>query len=446
MMEAVMRVFVNFLFECLFTTDLLAIGFAAVCRIPKRKRGALRVIAAVAGCIAFSVVWDRVSGILRGMPALGAGLSPGESVAQGLLSMSGFILTFLAVLAALKFCVEISWWSAVYIGAGTWLIQNMSSHGESLLPVIDGISLPAYGMHYLVLFCFLLPVWLLFYRRIDSYTLNRLNYRTVLPVLIIMCLICMVINLMGDTSPAFHAAMILCSVLGLLYQYSIYRYMGYLRDRDTVSSLLAQEHRQYEISKSSIDLVNIKAHDLRHQIRKFRRQETVSPQVLDEMEQVVNEYDNTVRTSNEALDVILTEKSIACREKGIGFTCMAEGSGLNYIAPGDLYALFGNAIENAMEATEKLENPDQKQISLTIHRSGDLYTVILQNYCREPVKVVDGLLATTKSDPQNHGFGMRSMKMLVEKYGGEMHFGQEDEIVTLTILLPARDAGTDTPA
>ena len=51
-----------------------------------------------------------------------------------------------------------------------------------------------------------------------------------------------------------------------------------------------------------------------------------------------------------------------------------------------------------------------------------------------------GLPQTSKADAQNHGYGVRSMQLLVEKYGGELSFRQEGEIVSLYLLLPCRTA------
>ena len=178
----------------------------------------------------------------------------------------------------------------------------------------------------------------------------------------------------------------------------------------------------------------------RHQIRHFRQEGRIDEHALNDMEQVIEAYDTTVRTGNPALDVILTEKSVSCRSKGIGFTCMAEGSGLAYMEPADLYALFGNALENAIEATEQLEDPAQKQISITVRPVNGFYSVQIQNYTRAPLQLEHGLPQTSKADAQNHGYGVRSMQLLVEKYGGELSFRQEGEIVSLYLLLPCRTA------
>ena len=184
--------------------------------------------------------------------------------------------------------------------------------------------------------------------------------------------------------------------------------------------------------------MNIKCHDLRHQIRQFRQAGQLDEAAVREMEAAIDDYDAKVETGNTALDVILTEKRSLCAEKGIGFTCMADGRGLAWVEPADLYALFGNALDNAIEAAEGLRDEAKKQIALTVRQVGEFSSVHLQNYTDRQLVMADGLPLTSKEDKYNHGFGVRSMQRLVEKYSGELIFQQEDDVVDLYLLLPCR--------
>ena len=122
---------------------------------------------------------------------------------------------------------------------------------------------------------------------------------------------------------------------------------------------------------------------------------------------------------------------------------MAEAGGIRYIEEADLYAMFGNALENAIEAAEKLSDPRKKQISFTMRRVGGFYIVQLQNYTQDVLSFQDGLPRTTKEDKRNHGIGVRSMQLLVEKYGGQMSYQQEEDVVELSLMLLAGDKTED---
>lgn len=159
-----------------------------------------------------------------------------------------------------------------------------------------------------------------------------------------------------------------------------------------VRYMVEQDKRQYELAKKSVDLINIKYHDLRQQSRRFQDREG-----REELERTLDEYASLVKTGNEVLDVILTEKTLACREQGIQLLCMADGRGLEFVKTHHLYALLGNAIDNAMEAVAPL--PEAKRvISFSLRRQGELVHIHMENPCAGELSMRSGLPVTTKGD------------------------------------------------
>jgi sensor histidine kinase regulating citrate/malate metabolism len=152
-------------------------------------------------------------------------------------------------------------------------------------------------------------------------------------------------------------------------------------------------------------------------------------------------YDATVRTGNEALDTILTEKRLLCEGEGITLTCMADGHALDFLAPSELYALFGNALDNAIEATRQVPEGG-RSISLGVRRVGDMVSIHVENTCVGQASFADGLPQTTKltgdgtRDTTNHGIGTRSMRALAERYDGIFSAAQRGDVFCLDITLP----------
>jgi sensor histidine kinase regulating citrate/malate metabolism len=141
------------------------------------------------------------------------------------------------------------------------------------------------------------------------------------------------------------------------------------QELELVNLLLEKEHEQYRLSKENIAIINQKCHDLKHQIRAVRKvTEEERDQYLREVEESISIYESIVQTGNEVLDTILTEKSLYCREKGITISCVADGKLLEFINPMDLYSLFGNALDNSIEAVEQFEEEEKRQIDVLIHR------------------------------------------------------------------------------
>ena len=126
-------------------------------------------------------------------------------------------------------------------------------------------------------------------------------------------------------------------------------------------------------------------------------------------------------------------------KKGIRLICMMDGSGLSGISPGKLYSLFGNALQNAIESTEQIEDPAKRLIIANVKTQGGMVFAHVENSCPEnaSLNLVDGLPQTTKQDKKEHGYGLRSMKLLCQSLGGNLDFAVKDDRFLLDIVLPA---------
>lgn len=213
-----------------------------------------------------------------------------------------------------------------------------------------------------------------------------------------------------------------------------------IRDElDTVSHLLEQAKKQFKLKKEEINLINIKCHDLKHQIGQYALRGGLDGETVAEIKQLISIYDANVKTGNEVLDIILTEKSLICNEKEITLTCMAECKELDFISDGELYAFFGNILDNAIEAVMRVENPENRCISLNVHKAGGFISAMAENYYADEIRFnAEGFPVTVKADKDNHGFGIKSIKAIVTKYGGDLSITVKDGLFRLNILLPIR--------
>ena len=114
---------------------------------------------------------------------------------------------------------------------------------------------------------------------------------------------------------------------------------------------------------------------------------------------------------------------------------MIDGSLFSFLTDREIYSLFGNALDNALEATSKVEDTSNRMISLKSNTRGGLVVLQIENTCSGPVEMVDGLPKTTKSDSAHHGFGLRSIQRLAEKHGGSMSVREEDGIFKLSVFM-----------
>ena len=151
------------------------------------------------------------------------------------------------------------------------------------------------------------------------------------------------------------------------------------------------------------------------------------------LEKDVMIYDAIAKTGYGGIDILLTEKSLLCEKRDIVFTYMIDGEKLKFMDEVDLYILLGNALDNAIEAVTDIEK-EHRIIALSVVSRSNMTMISLENYCKTPPQIVDGLPKTTKKDSANHGFGIKSIISIAEKYGGTVQFSAENEKFVLNIL------------
>lgn len=209
-------------------------------------------------------------------------------------------------------------------------------------------------------------------------------------------------------------------------------------EKQIIAQLARDRQSQYEFSKENIEMINRKCHDLKHQLKALEHlSDAERAAQLREARRAIDFYDAVVRTGNEALDTLLTEKSVYCANRAIRLSCTVSSSRLDRIDLVDLYTLLGNAIDNAIESADKLSDPEKKVISLHVRDQGQMLHFQIDNYYEGSLELADGLPVTTKEDKRNHGYGVKSIRAIVTKYDGQLLIGTDGQVFSLQILIPA---------
>ena len=207
-----------------------------------------------------------------------------------------------------------------------------------------------------------------------------------------------------------------------------------------LQTVLESQYAQYRISRDTIDMINRKYHDLKHQIAALRAEPdaAVREQWLREMEEDIRAYEAQNKTGNHILDTVLTGKSLNCQNQGIELVVVADGRVLEFMDLMDICTIFGNALDNAIECEMKIADPSKRMIRLMLSAQKQFMLLKVENYCPTPPDFRDGLPATTKRDADNHGFGLKSIRNTAQKYGGSMTTAVEDNWFVLKVLIPLK--------
>ncbi len=180
----------------------------------------------------------------------------------------------------------------------------------------------------------------------------------------------------------------------------------------------------YHIMESQYEEQRVLIHDIRGHLGTMRH--LAEEQRHDEVMQYIDEAENSPALkrksrycSNAALNVILYHYVIECENTGIILNLDIRNDTLSFMEPMDTTALFHNLLQNALEAAKESTG---RTIDLTICQippSNNLLIRIDNDCDQEPIKLESGLFQTKKSDCKIHGVGLKSIRRVIEKYGGE---------------------------
>ncbi len=362
-----------------------------------------------------------------------------------------FALTLFISLGITLLVFEVSVWAALFCATAGYTMQNLASGlGSFVIRSLPGLDALPFRTFFTMVFPFVLVYALcyaLLIRRIEKSGLELVQPQVMIAMItvVIFAVIAfdVVVKQIIDMDLPFvvqlacRLAHTLLCVFALVIEYELLYNRRLQHEVSAVTKIMENGKAQYRLSKETIEAINLKCHDIRHHIRQMGYGlATVDQRVIDEMAQEVNVYDSAVRTGNEPLDVILTEKNLVCNREGITLSCIANGACLDFMAPADLYALMGNALDNAIEAVLQLDERERRSISVIVRRKGGMTLIHVENYLVGAPEFRNGLPQTTKADTSSHGWGMKSMQLIAVRYHGTLHARVQGDVFHLNVMMP----------
>lgn len=375
--------------------------------------------------------------------------------------MYGTLLLF--SLPALLLCFKMNFYNAVLVCLSSYLIHHINNifasiftDSISMFTNIDGI--PFQIIKWSIAFVSILFTYFIFFhfyrlQRKASLQLTFNNKQLVFFAFVVIIFTIIISSgvrvfyYVSDIKTLFLIGLISnfasCLILVILFFFFL-KHNHIQQELEIEKRLMKERKEQYELSKENIDSLNIKFHDLKYRVALLTSSnEAISKDSLKDIYRDIDVYEALAKTGNKALDIVLTQYALRSENNHIKFTSIADGKALSFMSDYDIYVLFGNAITNAIEATSKLENEEKRLISLIMKRKGNVLYIELENFFKkEDFIIKNGLLQTSKSDKEYHGFGMKSMENIVHKYDGVMSFKIDNDIFHLLITFTLKDENT----
>ena len=197
---------------------------------------------------------------------------------------------------------------------------------------------------------------------------------------------------------------------------------------------LQQQFAYYQEKLKDEEKVRSVYHDMKNHLLVLQRQinSPETAEMVEKLQSQVAMYEDYEHTGNDILDIILKEKSETAREKHIALSVTADLNGVDFIEPLDISTIFGNGLDNAIEASEKLPE-EQRAILVKAGKMQNFFSVLIENNCLQDSGNTKS--RTTKNDDFLHGFGISNMRKAVEKYDGQLMTKCENGKFTLKILI-----------
>ena len=208
--------------------------------------------------------------------------------------------------------------------------------------------------------------------------------------------------------------------------------------------LLENQLRHYE----EIVEKNRSLHEFRHDYRNnlFAINSLLSKNEVEEAKEYINEINGSLAmtysrfmTGNFLADAILSDKAAVAEKSGIKLDF--EGRiPHNRISNNDLCTILANAIDNAVRGAEGSPDPS---IYVTVSENEDLLKFVVRNTVKAKVEIKNNTVKTTKSDIDNHGFGLNAIKKTARKYNGFVVLDCDEKLFTLEAVLFLKGDGNE---
>ena len=222
----------------------------------------------------------------------------------------------------------------------------------------------------------------------------------------------------------------------LYFQTEVFKLSAMQKEMDTLNLLYERQREQYQVARQNVQIINKRCHELKLQIAALRQMSSApaDPELkahIDEAEKAAQLYDASRNTGNEVLDVVLTEKSLLCESRRIQLNAVTDGSCLSFFEASDLYALFANMLDHAIESAVKVPEPERRCI--------DLLVCTRQSFV--VVNVISPDRPAESADTRAAHYAVKVTNRIVQKYKGTLTTESQNGFFAVKIIFPQRGRG-----
>lgn len=224
------------------------------------------------------------------------------------------------------------------------------------------------------------------------------------------------------------AAVLLAFILNIIFTEKYVEVKALSEAEKRKMAQMELQYQYYERKMEDMHYIRQIYHDLKNHLL-LLDDEAVSHQIMSRIKSVEDYYE----TGNDFLDVIIYDKMRKASENNIHLECDIEFMQGGFLHPLDISTIFGNLLDNAIEAAGKLDM-DEKYIFCRAKQKRSLFIILVQNHYAPEQSCIQG--RDYKKKPYMHGFGLKNVQDAVRKYGGECCVEKETDLFRVSIVFP----------
>lgn len=230
-------------------------------------------------------------------------------------------------------------------------------------------------------------------------------------------------------------------ILAFIYQLQI-REKCEIIELNAINQVLRSQYEKYLYQQKNNESISIMYHDLKHQIIALRKEtdQQKKDEWLDNIENGIESYRIMVNTGNTVIDAIIEDKLANAKQHTIAFAYVVNGKLLEFMHVTDICTIFGNSLDNAIEAEILEPDPEKRMIHLKVTAQRKMLCISIENYISCPEKIRLDNLQTTKGNSRYHGYGIKSIRYCVEKYQGNLFIKLSQNWFVLNIIMPQKES------
>ena len=242
-----------------------------------------------------------------------------------------------------------------------------------------------------------------------------------------------------ETKPTFLIIFLLIALLNVL----LYILMSKMQRDNMVkeeykllkSNISAQEKLALETMERYSEVRTLK-HDMKHyltvaaELISNEQSEEAKSYIESVLDEKIAPAGMVVNTGSAVVDAVINSKISLCSEKGMSTKCIIDTQfeGSNDV---DISILLSNLLDNAINGCDK-SNP---HIELVICKVKSMTYIAVKNSIAESVLLNNPDLKTDKQNKSEHGFGIKSIKQIADKYDGSIEFKEENGVFIAEVWL-----------